>query len=512
MVHGMSEIKLWLDPASVVGPVQRRIFGALVEHLGRCVYDGLYEPTHPLANRYGFRADVMEMVRELGVTTLRYPGGNFVSGYKWEDGVGRRDRRPRRLALAWHALETNEVGLHEFAHWAREVSSELMLVLNLGTRGVQEALDLLEYTNVRSGSTLSDMRVTNGSVDPFNVRMWCLGNEMDGPWQLGHGDADAYAAMASQTAKAMRQLDPEVELVVCGSSNPEMPTFGSWDRTVLRQTYEDVDYISSHAYYWERDGDIASFLASSVHMDRYIDALVDTADSVRDQLHSQKMIDVSFDEWGVWYMNRFEDQRVTGIDRWPVAPRLLEDQYSVLDGVVSGSLLVSLLRHADRVKAACMAQLVNVVAPIMTEPGGSAWRQTTFYPFECMARLARGEVIGVIGDTPTYRTEAYGSVPLIDAAATYDRNTNRVAVFVVNRAVDASKELSVDLARFGRPTILEALSLADPDIRAGNTRDDPTRVRLHENGTARVEGREVTITLPPVSWTVLSIGLGSSES
>jgi alpha-L-arabinofuranosidase len=245
----MPKAHLTVDPHFTVGPVNRRLFGSFVEHLGRCVYDGIYEPGHPTADADGFRADVVELVKELGVSAIRYPGGNFVSGYRWEDGVGTPAERPRRLDLAWHSTETNEVGLDEFARWTDLVGSELMYAVNLGTRGVQEALDVLEYANIKEGTRLSDWRIANGHTEPYGIGMWCLGNEMDGPWQLGHSTAEEYGTLASKTAKAMRQVDPDLELVVCGSSSAQMPTFGAWERTVLEHTYEDVDFISCHAYY-----------------------------------------------------------------------------------------------------------------------------------------------------------------------------------------------------------------------------------------------------------------------
>ncbi|MBN9182597.1 MAG: alpha-N-arabinofuranosidase, partial [Microbacterium sp.] len=432
MIHA----HLTIDPHFAVGPIDLRLFGSFVEHLGRCVYDGIYEPGHPRADEDGFRQDVIELVRELGVSTIRYPGGNFVSGYRWEDGVGPREERPRRLDLAWHSTETNEVGLDEFSVWLRKVGSDLMYAVNLGTRGVEAALDVLEYANIRSGTMLSDQRVANGTPEPHDIRMWCLGNEMDGPWQLGHGTAQDYAQLAGKTARAMRQIDPGLELVVCGSSGAGMPTFGEWERVVLQETYDEVDFISCHAYYEPHDGDLGSFLASAVDMDRFIDSVVATADHVKALRRSDKTISISFDEWNVWYQSRYHDvEKITDIETWPVAPRLLEDSYSVLDGVVVGSLLISLLRHADRVTSASLAQLVNVIAPIMTEPGGPAWRQTTFFTFAVTSALARGRTLELKLDGPAYDTALYGSVPLVDAVATHDPETSSTAVFLVNRSL-----------------------------------------------------------------------------
>ncbi len=503
----MHSAHLTIDPHFTVGKIQRQVFGGFVEHLGRHIYDGIFEPSHPSADADGFRTDVVELVRELGVSTIRYPGGNFVSGFRWEDSVGPREDRCRRLDLAWHSTETNEVGLHEFQGWLDKVGSELMLAVNLGTRGTQEAIDLLEYSNIATGTALSQQRIDNGRVDPFGVKMWCLGNEMDGPWQLGHRSADDYGKIASRTAKAMRQLDPGVELVVCGSSSASMPTFGEWERVVLTHTYEDVDYISCHAYYEEKDGDLGSFLASSVDMDRFIESVVATADHVKAVLGSDRTINISFDEWNVWYLSRFRNvDKIEGVDNWPVAPRLLEDVYSVADAVVFGNLMISLLRHADRVTSASLAQLVNVIAPIMTEPGGPAWKQSTFFPFSITSRLAQGTSLRLDLKAPTYETSDYGEVPLVDAVATHDEKSGRSALFLVNRSQDQSVELTVDISALGDVDVLEQHSLSDDDVYAKNTLEDRERVTLRSGVDEQARDGQLTLVLPPVSWTAVSLG------
>lgn len=480
--------------------------GSFVEHLGRAVYDGIYEPTHPTADQDGFRTDVIAPVRELGVSTVRYPGGNFVSSYRWEDGVGPRSERPTRIELAWHSLETNDVGLDEFSRWAEAAGTELMLAVNLGTRGIEAAVDLLEYANVRGGTTLSDARIANGHSEPHDVRMWCLGNEMDGPWQVGFTDADSYGRLAAQTARAMRRVDESLELVLCGSSKPDMPTFGEWERRALHHAYDVVDYISCHAYYEELDGDRASFLASGVGMDRFIEAVAATADQVRAELKHDKVMKISFDEWSVWYNRRFHrEDKITDPHSWPVAPRLLEDQYSVVDAVVVGGLLISLLKHADRVRAASLAQLVNVIAPIMTEPGGPAWRQTIFYPFADASRLSGNLVLDAVIDAPTYATDRYGDAPVVDSAATWNEVTGDVAVFMVNRS-DKEVTVTVDVASLADPRIVAATSLWNTDPDAANTRNAPETAVPRSNQSASVVDSVVRVTLPPVSWTALELG------
>jgi alpha-N-arabinofuranosidase len=497
----MLHATLTIDTDNVIGPINRRLFGSFVEHLGRSVYDGLYEPGHPTADADGFRRDVVDLVKELGVTAIRYPGGNFVSGFRWEDSVGPREQRPTRLDLAWHSTETNQVGLHEFSRWLELIDSELMLAINLGTRGVQEALDLLEYANLPGGTTLAEQRATNGHPDPFAVSMWCLGNEMDGPWQLGHRSAEDYGKLAAQTARAMRMFDPSLELVVCGSSSRSMPTFGEWERVVLTHSYDEVDYISCHAYYEDR-GDRPSFLASGIDMDRFIESVVATADHVKAVRRSSKTINISFDEWNLWYNERFEKvDKIEGVDNWPVAPRLLEDVYTVTDAVVFGSLLISLLKHADRVTSASLAQLVNVIAPIMTEPGGAAWRQTTFFPFAATSAHARGQAVAAVLDAPSYATEAYGDVPVLDAVATVDAPTGQAAIFVVNRG---DEPVQLDLGFGGRAETFSARTLGDSDPNATNTLAEPDRVGLTANDSLTVDAATGSIVLPPISWTVIT--------
>ncbi|MBI4943715.1 MAG: alpha-N-arabinofuranosidase [Actinobacteria bacterium] len=493
----MLDASISLDPAFTVAPVSRRTFGTFVEHLGRCVYEGIYEPGHPTADEDGFRGDVLALTRELGTTVVRYPGGNFVSGYRWEDGVGPVAARPTRLDLAWRSLEPNEVGLDEFVRWARKARVEPMMAVNLGTRGVQEALDVLEYANHPAGTALSDRRIANGSAEPHAIRMWCLGNEMDGPWQTGHKTASEYGRLAAETARAMRQLQPDLELVACGSSGSQMPTFGTWEATVLAECYDLVDFVSLHAYYEEGD-DVASFLASAVDMDRFVDAVVATVDAVGAQVRSRKRIQLSFDEWNVWYLKAWQEQSAAGLE-WRRAPRLLEDTYTVTDAVVVGSLLVSLLRHSDRVTAACLAQLVNVIAPIRCEPGGPAWRQTTFHPFALTAALARGDVLRTEIRSPEQPTARFGDVPVVDAVATHDPASGDVVVLAVNRSLDEPVRLDVDLRSFGPLTVGESHLLADPDRLATNTQDAPDRVRPRPVEVTLDDGR-ARVTLPPVSW------------
>ena len=492
-----------VDRAFVVGPVRRRTFGSFVEHLGRCVYTGLHDPGHPTADGDGFRGDVVELVRELGVSTVRYPGGNFVSGYRWEDAIGPRAQRPARLDLAWHSTEPNTVGVDEFIRWARTAGVEPMMAVNLGTRGIQEALDLLEYCNIRGGTAWSDRRRANGAEEPHGIRMWCLGNEMDGPWQTGHKTAEEYGRLAAETAKAMRQVDPGIELVACGSSNAMMPTFGAWESTVLEHTFDHVDYISLHAYYEQHGEDRASFLGAAVGMDRFIDGVVATADHVAAKKKSRKRLKLSFDEWNLWQESRFAGH--TNLD-WEQAPRLIEDTYTVQDAVVFGSLLMSLLRHADRVAIACLAQLVNVIGPIRAEPDRPAWAQTIYFPFALTARHAVGDVLRVPTATGLYDTAEHGDVPLVDVVATHDPESGQVTVFAMNRHTQDPARLEIDLRAFGDLVVAEHLHLGgEQDLDAVNSIETPQAVAPAGVEGTSTEGRRLTASLPPVSWNMIRL-------
>ncbi|WP_328473745.1 arabinosylfuranosidase ArfA [Streptomyces sp. NBC_00448] len=488
-----------LDPAFVIAPVPPRLFGSFVEHMGRCVYGGVYEPGHPEADVEGLRADVIELTRELGVSAVRYPGGNFVSGYRWEDGVGPREDRPVALDLAWRSLEPNTFGLNEFMSWARQAGVEPIMAVNLGTRGVEDACNLLEYANFPAGTRYSDLRIAHGVRDPHRIRTWCLGNEMDGPWQIGRKTGTEYGRLAAETGKAMRRIDPSIELVACGSSNERMPTFGSWEADVLDEAFDVVDSISLHAYFEQHGEDRVGFLASAQVMDDFIDGVVATCDHIAAKKRSRRRLKLSFDEWNLWYESRFAGQ-----DRldWARAPRLIEDEYTVEDAVVLGNLLMSLLRHSDRVTIACLAQLVNVIAPIRTEPDAGAWRQTIFHPFALTARHARGEVLRVEPNSPVLHSETLGDVAAVDVTATRDAETGETTVFAVNR--DESQAATLRLAMAGEEhTVVEHVVLGGRDLLATNSKAAPRRVEPRSSTRHSAGPKGLSVELPPVSWTMV---------
>jgi alpha-N-arabinofuranosidase len=498
----MKKASIVLDRDYVVGRIDPRIYGSFIEHLGRAVYGGIYEPGHPAANEMGFRRDVIEMVKGIGVPVVRYPGGNFVSGFNWEDSVGPREKRPKRLDLAWFTTETNEVGLHEFCDWCEKVETKPMYSINLGTRNADAARNIVEYANHPGGTAWSDLRRQNGKEDPLGIKLWCLGNEMDGPWQMEHKTAHEYGRIANEAGKMMKWVDPTIELVACGSSSSQMPTFGDWEYTMLAECYDAIDYISLHRYYGNPTNDTPGFLARTMDMDDFIRTVACICDSVKGKKHSKKTVNLSFDEWNVWYHSREQDQEIWKREKWGRALPILEDVYNFEDALLTGSMLITLLKNADRVKIACLAQLVNVIAPIMTRTGGGAWAQPTYYPYMHASKYGRGTSLRAVVDAPTYDCADYEKVPLIDATATMDDEGN-VTVFCVNRDMADDFALSVDLRAFRGMKIKEHILLRHPDVKAVNTEENPNNVIPSVGPGGRIEGGKAEITIPALSWNVI---------
>ena len=492
--------RLKLNADYTIGQVDKRLFGSFIEHLGRAVYGGIYEPGHPEADDMGFRKDVLRLVKELGVPVVRYPGGNFVSGYCWEDGTGDKTKRPHRPDLAWAAIETNEVGIDEFQEWAKRADTEVMMAVNLGTRGPEEARSLVEYCNFPGGTYYSDMRRINGFEQPFGIKLWCLGNEMDGPWQMGHKDAREYGTVAREAGKLMKWMDPSIELVACGSSYLGMPTFGRWEMTVLDEAYDQIDYLSLHTYYGNRDGDSATFLGRSVQMDQFIRDVIAICDAMKAVKRSGKTIHLSFDEWNVWYHSNEADNK---LEKWTKAPHQLEDIYNFEDALLVGCMLITLLKHADRVKIACLAQLVNVIAPIMTENGGSAYAQTIFYPFAHASRYGRGVVLDGIVESPTYSTTEIRDIPYVESVAVVNEENGELTVFAVNRSVAEDAQLDISLSGLEGYTFCEHIVLENDDLKAENTFANPNNVVPHSGGSTAMHEDGFVSTLPHQSWNVI---------
>ena len=500
----MKNAKMILDKDFVIGKVDKRLYGSFIEHLGRAVYGGIYEPGHPEADEQGFRKDVIALVKELGVPLVRYPGGNFVSGFNWEDSVGPRENRPKRLDLAWFTTETNEVGLHEFSDWAKAADSEVMYAINLGTRGPENARDIVEYANHPGGSKYSDLRIANGKQEPLGIKLWCLGNEMDGPWQICQKTAKEYGRAANEAAKLMKWVDPTIETVACGSSGSGMPTFGDWELEMLDECYENIDYVSLHRYYGNPTGDTPNFLASTLDMDEFIKTVVSICDSVKGKKHSKHTVNLSFDEWNVWYHSNEQDEEIKKADRWGVALPLLEDIYNFEDALLVGAMLITFLRNADRVKVACMAQLVNVIAPIMTRNGGGVWAQTIYWPLMHASKYGRGTALRPIVKSPTYDCSDYEQVPYVDATATLG-DDGSVTIFAVNRSLDEDIELSADLRAFGDLQIAEHIVLHHDDVKAVNTEANPDNVAPVKGNGGVMDGGNLSVRLGKLSWNVIRL-------
>ena len=470
----MKQANMILDKDYAIARIDPRIYGSFIEHLGRAVYGGIYEPDHPTADAEGFRRDVIDMVRKLGVPVVRYPGGNFVSGFNWEDSIGPRDRRPARLDLAWFTTETNKVGLHEFAHWARKAGSEVMYAVNLGSRGADAARNVVEYANHPSGSY----------------------------WQMGHKTAAEYGRAACEAGKMMKWVDPSIELVACGSSSSEMPTFGSWEYEMLDECYDTIDYVSLHRYYGNPTNDTPGFLARSMDLDAFIKTVVSICDAVGGKKHSKKKLNLSFDEWNVWYHSNEQDKEVWKQGKWNRALPLLEDIYNFEDALLAGSMLITFLRNADRVKIACLAQLVNVIAPIMTRNGGGCWAQTIFYPFMHASCYGRGTSLRALVNSPVYDCRDYDAVPLIDSTAVMG-DDGSVTVFCVNRDTAEDCELSIDLRAFDKLRFAEHIVLHHDDVKAVNTEEHPDNVAPAAGAPASVDDGRASVVVPALSWNVI---------
>jgi alpha-N-arabinofuranosidase len=510
----MRDITVRLRRNDVIGETHRRLFGAFVEHLGRCIYGGIFEPGHPTATEQGFRGDVLSLVRELAPTIMRYPGGNFVSGYNWEDGVGPIEKRPRRMELAWLSTEPNIFGTNEFIDWCRLADIEPMLAVNLGTRGPDEARQLVEYCNHPSGTELSDRRRAHGWEQPHGVKFWCLGNEVDGPWQMGSKTATEYGRVAAEAAKLMRLTDPTLELAAVGSSGRNMPTFGDWEREVLRHTFDHAEFISLHTYFNDYAKDTAAFLASPDLMDGFIDEVTAIADEVAAELRTDRRMMLSFDEWNVWYRTRRGRARTR--ENWPVAPPILEEIYTMKDALAFGGACISLLNHADRVKAACLAQLVNAIAPIMTETGGPAWRQTIFHPFADFSNFGRGKVLKCEVDSPGYSANYFDprgstdlhfpipNVPYVKVAAVHSSTEKTLTLFLLNRNIEHEANIEVSADGFSGLMVDRATTLHHTNLEAVNSKDDPAAVQPALLTTVSIADG-VRINVPAASWNLIRL-------
>ncbi len=502
----MNKAKIRFDRDYTVGRIDPRIRGSFVEHLGRCLYNGVYEPLHPSADELGFRGDVKELIRELGVTAIRYPGGNFVSGYDWKDGIGPQEARPVRRELAWNVLETNQVGTDEFAAYCADLGVELIMAANLGTGTPHDAGELVDYCNTPGGTALSDLRIRNGAEKPHNIKLWCLGNEMDGAWQIGALDAQTYAAKAKEAAKIIKWMDPQVATIACGTCTNELGhhSFGDWDRIVLEHAYDEIDYLSLHRYFnyhpdkqlfYKMDDDITDIPYFFRDLHDFIHTVTSACDFVKGKLRKEKDIHISFDEWGV-------------ITQTAATPGGQEQNYhhasfSQLDAVISGGILCTFINHADRVKIACQSLLVNEGGMISTCPGGKAIRQATFYPFRDVSRYAAGTALRGMTDMPVAKTNHHGTQETLVTCAAHDADSGVLCVMIANVDLENDCEVQLSLTGFGglQPVSMTTLYTDDPN--AVNTFSDEGRVRPRSVDLAAPRDGELTIRVKKHSWNTL---------
>ncbi len=498
-----STTRVYLDTKRTIAPIERNLFGSFLEHLGRAIYEGIYDPGSKLSDASGFRKDVMDEIRSLGVPIIRYPGGNFVSGYNWLDGIGPKQDRPHVLDKAWNSLNSNQFGTDEFMAWCKATGTLPLMGLNLGTGTAEQAAALVEYCNIEKGTRWSDLRRKNGAAPPYKVQNWCLGNEMDGPWQIGHMTATEYGYKAADAARQMRYVDPSLKLVACGSSGPGMPTYLEWDREVLEQCYEYVDALSLHRYIGntaeETGGDSSKYLAMNLTMDRQIAETIAVCDLIRGRKRSPKKLWLSFDEWNVWYRERTGDA-VNGHGK--EAPHLLEEIYNLEDALLVGGIINTLLRNADRVKLACLAQLVNVIAPIMTNANG-LFRQPIFYPYQWALQMARGATLNLLSESPTYAVAGIGDTPYLDVTGTFSKENGNVSLFILNR--DLVKPHEVDVVWQDAPPsrLVSATVLTGTDLKASNSFDAPKRVAPQDLAKPATSSGHSKFEVPPRSYTAI---------
>jgi len=495
--------RIYLDSNRVISPISPLLFSGFAEHMGRCIYEGIYDPASPHADERGLRKDVLAALRELNFRLTRYPGGNFLSGYRWQDGVGPRDQRPRRRDLAWQSIETNQFGTNEFMEFCKAVNTKPMLGANMGTATIQDAANLVEYCNAPVGTQYADLRAAHGYREPHAVKYWCLGNEMDGPWQIGHLDANEYGTKAREAAKMMRWHDPSIQLILCGSSSAAMPTYPEWDRTTLELCWEQVNYHSMHYYAANRENDTASFLALSADFEAFVDTLTGVLRYVKAKLRSKRDVYLSWDEWNVWYKaTNHEDLQ----GKWTEAPHLIEEVYNLEDALVAAQWMNVFLRKSDVLKIACLAQIVNVIAPLMTTRD-KLLKQTIFYPIALFSRLASGNALDVSVKAPCYNTAKFGDMPLLDVSASYDEAANSHAVFIVNRS--QTESLPTELVWQDRaPQRIKAVQqLSGTDPKAANTFENPNRIVPVSVAAPTVSDKRATLVLPPLSFTVIETAL-----
>ena len=493
-----STAKIFIDTNRTIADISTLLFGGFVEHMGRCVYEGIYDPDSPLSDANGLRTDVMEALREQKYSVMRYPGGNFLSGYNWLDGVGPKADRPRRRELAWQSIETNQFGTNEFIDFCKAINTAPMLAVNMGTGTIESASNLVEYCNAPTGTYWADLRASHGYRDPHAVEYWCVGNEMDGPWQIGHLEAEAYGLKALEAAKMMKWQDPSIKTVLCGSSNDKMPTYPEWDRVALEIAWEKVDYHSIHYYAQNHENDTASYLALPIDLENYVDTVAATLRYAKAKQRSKHDVYLSWDEWQVWYKDR------SGRGNWTEAPHLSEEIYNLEDALLVAQWLNVFLRKSDVLKVACVAQVVNIISWLHTRRDGLL-KQASFYPFKLMSNLAKGKALDLLVQSPRHETARYGDVPHLDVSASYDEATGSQAIFIVNRSQTDTVNTELVWQDGGPSSVQETWQLSGADPKAANSWEQPNLLTAKKVANPALQDGKIALSLPPLSFTAISL-------
>jgi alpha-N-arabinofuranosidase len=491
--------KIYLDVHRTISEISPLLFGGFAEHMGRCIYEGIYDPKSPLADEDGLRTDVMAKLKEQKYSIIRYPGGNFLSGYNWLDGVGPKENRPRRRELAWQSIETNQFGTNEFMNFCRKADIAPMMAVNMGTGTIQSAADLVEYCNAPTGSYWSDLRASHGYKNPYDVKYWCVGNEMDGPWQIGHLDMHEYAAKAREAAKMMKWQDPSIKTVLAGSSNDRMPTYPEWDRVALEVTWDKMDYLSIHMYDTNHHmQDTPSYLALAKRFEDFVDTMSGVLRYVKAKNRSSHDVYLSWDEWQVWHPGQHEGN-------WEEAPHLAEVGYNLEDALVVAQWVNVFLRKADVLKIACVAQVVNIISWLHTKSDGLLVH-SSYYPFMHMSNMAKGNSLDVVLRTPKTPTNRFGDMPSLDVSASHDPATGKIAVFIVNRSTTEAQVTDIVFQSDAPARVLQAHQMSGTDPKAMNSWEEPNKVTTVPISVPAPKDGTLTINVPAMSFTAIEFG------
>jgi alpha-L-arabinofuranosidase len=477
--------RIKIDIDRQIGEVDPLLFGNFAEHLGRMIYGGIYDEGNPLSDADGFRKDVMAAVKGLGVSLLRYPGGNFSSGYNWTDGIGPKDQRPTRVELAWNDLESNRFGTDEFLRYCERIAAEPYICINGGLGTVDDARHWVEYTNESRHTYWADQRRKNGREKPYAVKYWGLGNEIDGPWQLGHKNAEDYAKFALEAAKAMRLVDSSIKLIASGSSNYGADWQG-WNRTVITALRGQADYVALHTYINNRDNDLEKFLGNSATIERYIET---AAASIRaGQTPGSRPMYIAYDEWNVWYRAHNAEH--------------LEEVYNFEDALAMGMFFNTFFRHADIVKMANLAQMVNVIAPIMTNKNG-LFLQPIYFPILEYGKQRGNVALNAFVQSPMYTLNRQ-QLPYLDVSTTYSAKDHALFVNVLNRSKSQDIAAKIENQEGSLAKDGEVWQMNYPDLKATHTFGDDKKVVPVTKALA-VAGNSFSYTFPAHSLTIVRL-------